>query len=133
MKKSLIKYLSAIGVAGAMTIVVLYLRNFGSAVSKVEQMRHLADAFTIPGVIFMLVAALIWVASDGFFDGIGYAGRFTARMLLPFLKLDDEKYYDYKMRKKENRIHGYSFIFFTGLAFFIVALAFIAGFYSYYQ
>lgn len=129
MKKSLIKYLSAIGVASAMVVLVLWLRDFGAVDSRSQQLRHLADAFTIPGVIFMLVAALIWVASDGFFDGFGYAGRWTARMLLPFLKLDDEKYYDYKMRKAENRLHGYSFIFFTGLGFFVIALALIAAFY----
>lgn len=130
MKKSLIKYASAVGIAGAMALIVLWLRDFASVDSKAEQLRHLADAFTIPGVIFMMVAALIWVASDGFFDGFGYAGRYAARMLLPFLKLDDEKFYDYKMRKAERRLHGYSFIFFTGLAFFLIALAFIAAFYA---
>ena len=130
MKKLLGKYLSAVTVAGLMTLLVLWINNFDTIDNSADRMRILADAFTVPGVIFMLVAALIWVASDGFFDGIGYAGRLTARMLLPFLKLNDEKYYDYKMRKADNRIHGYSFIFFTGLAFFAVALVLIAMFYA---
>lgn len=130
MRRLIGKYLSSVTVAGLMTLLVLWINNFDTIENQADRLRVLADAFTVPGVIFMLVAALIWVASDGFFDGIGYAGRLTARMLLPFLKLEDEKYYDYKMRKADNRIHGYSFIFFTGLAFFAVSLVWIALFYA---
>lgn len=113
-----------------MAWLVLWVNDFDKIANQAQRMRLLADAFTIPGVLFMMVAALVWVASDGFFDGFGYAGRVTARMLLPFLKIEEEKYYDYKMRKAGNRLHGYSFIFFTGLLFFVIAILLIILYYT---
>lgn len=129
MKKLLVRYSIAIAIAGALTIAFLALQGFDEANSTEMRLRLLADAFTIPGVIFMLVAGLVWVASDGFFDGLTYGLRWCARTLIPFTRIPDEKYYDYKMRKKEKRARGYSFIFFTGLGFFVVAIVFIVLFY----
>lgn len=128
MKKSLIKYSAAVGVASAMTVGILLLRDFGALTSTSERLRHLADAFTIPGVIFMMVAALLWVSSDGFFDGVAYCGRQLLR-LVPFVKVADERYADFKERRGGKRVKGYSFIFFTGLAFFAVAVVLIVLFY----
>ena len=52
--------------------------------------------------------------------------------LKPFKKTD-ESYYDYKTRKSGQRFTGYSFLFFTGLAFLAVALVFLALFFANYQ
>ena len=130
MKKLLTKYLASITVSGLMACFVLWINQFDQVTVPAERIRLLADAFTVPGVLAIMLAALIWVASDGFFDGIGYAGRVTARMLLPFLKIEEEKFYDYKMRKADHRIHGYSFIFYTGLVFLAIAVGFIIRFYT---
>ncbi len=130
MKKLFWKYLSAISVAGGIALLVLWIQNFGSMENLSHRLRALADAFTVSGVLFVMLSVLIWVASDGFFDGISYAGRQTARMLFPFLNIADEKYYDYKLRRAEHRIRGYSFICVTGLAFLVVAVALIVAFYA---
>ena len=128
MKKRLIRYSITVGIGVVLVVLYLYLQEFSNAETQKIQLRMLADAFTISGVILILPAGLIWVASDGFFDGLTYSARRLAR-LIPFTKLKDERYYDYKMRKRENRPQGYGFIFFTGLGFFLVAVIMIALFY----
>lgn len=128
MKKQLIKYSITCGIGAALVVLYLSLNEFNNADTLQLQFRMLADAFTIPGVILMLLAGLVWVASDGFFDGLTYSARWLAR-LIPFTNIKDEKYYDYKMRKSKDRPKGYGFIFFTGLGFFLAAVLFIALFY----
>ncbi len=131
MKKQLTRYSVAIGVSAGLVVLFLYAQNFAALEEWPDRLRMLADGFTIPGVIFMLLAGLVWVASDGFFDGLTYSARWLAT-LLPFSKLKQERYYDYKMRKKADRDEsegGYGFLFFTGLGFFLVACIFIVLFY----
>lgn len=126
-----VKYFISIAVGAGMVFLVLYLHGYSGAVSGVEKYRILCDAFTIPGVVLMLLAALVLISNQGFFDGIAYAlGRFL-KALVPFGNRTDEKYYDYKQRKdKQGRLHGYSFIFITGSLFFCVALIFMYLFYK---
>ena len=128
MKRS-VKYLSAVLAAGAMTTIVLWANDFGKTEETWMRLKLLADAFTVPGVLLMMVAALIWVSSDGFFDGIGYAGRTAIRMVLPFFSMEEERFYDYKRRRANNRIRGYSFLFYIGATFFVISLGFLAAYY----
>ena len=129
MKRS-VNYLTAVSAAGAMAVLVLWGNGFSQAKPMALRLKLLADAFTVPGVLLMMTAALIWAASHGFFDGIGYAGRVTARMLLPYLAKEYERFYDYKRRKADRRYGGYSFLFYVGAAFFAISLGFIAAFYT---
>ena len=133
--KELIKYAIAIAVGGLMVFSTLSLHGYANALPDLERYRMLADAFTIPGVFLMLLAALVWIANEGLFRGLGYVGSWLVRTLIPFAarKNGDEKYYDYVKRKEaQGKIGGYSFIFFTGAAFMIVAIVFIVLFYRIY-
>lgn len=126
-RKTFLKYSITTVVAGGLTLLVLYLHGYSSAADTVEKYRILADAFTIPGTLLILVTALIWVSSEGMFDGLGYAFSRVGGMIIPFFgkSKKHETYYDYKMRKKEKALHGYSFLFYVGLVFTAVALVFI--------
>ena len=130
LRKRLLLYLSAVAAAGGMALVVLWVNDFSAVTDNAERLRLLADAFTVPGVLLMMFSALIWIGSDGFFDGLGYAGRWTVRLLLPFGWFEEEKYSDYKLRKAKNRVQGYSFLFFTGLAFLLIAAVWIVCYYA---
>lgn len=123
----LLRYGITTAVAGAATVFILWLRSYGEATAAVARYRILADAFTVPGVLLICVAALVWVSSEGFFDGLGYAFSRVGSRLIPFFKrsLEHQTYYDYVQEKKGKRIHGYSFLFFVGLAFVAVAVVFI--------
>jgi hypothetical protein len=112
----------------------MWLRGFDSAPSLQEQYRILADSFSIPGLLLVLFTALIWVSSEGAFDGLGYAFSRVGSMFIPFHKksLEHKTYYDYKMEKKDKRAHGYSFLFFVGLFYLAVSIVFIILFESVY-
>lgn len=126
-RKSLLRYLITTAAAGAVTVLILYLQGFFGLTSQVDRYRVLADAFTIPGVILVMVTALIWISSEGMFDGLAYAfGRVGSRLIPFFFKSwQHETYYDYKQCKSEDRPHGYSFLFFVGLAFVTIAVVFV--------
>ncbi len=125
-----VKYALTTTVAGAVTLLILRAKDFSTVLSPAEQYRILSDAFAVPGVILMLVAALVWVSNDGFFDGLGYIVGRGLGTLIPFFRPKHETYYDHLMSKKEKRIRGYSFLFFVGLVFTLVSVIFIGLFES---
>lgn len=133
-RKVILQYSITTGVAGAITVLVLSLRNFWDATTLVEKYRTLSDAFTIPGVLLIMVCALVWISTTGFFDGLSYAFTRAGGMLIPFFRKGREHmtYYDYKMSKKGKEVRGYSFLFFVGLLFIIISIVFISLFYSVY-
>ncbi len=124
-KKALIKYAIALAIGAGLALLCLSLNDYGGAMEAVERYRLLADAFTVPGVVFVLVAGLVHVSTDGFFDMLSFGFKKAGEMLIPFMKHSKESFYDYKTRKNGNRLSGYSFIFFTGLAFLAVAVVFL--------
>lgn len=132
--RNLLKYGIAVSVGGLMVYLTITLHGLAEATTPAEQYRILADAFTIPGVVLMLVAALVAVSNEGIFTGVSYSLTWMIRTLIPLaaLKNGKESYYDYAQRKRANRVKGYGFIFFTGLAFFTVAIVFTVLFYRVY-
>ena len=93
-------------------------------------MKALADAFTIPGVVFLMVGVLVWVSTTGFFDFLGYALGNFGRMLIPMSKKPHQTFYDYKVSRSEKRAAGYSCIFVTGALLIAVAIVFTILFYK---
>lgn len=133
-RKVILQYAITTVAAGLVSLLALHLRDFWSATELVDKYKYLADAFTIPGVLLIMISALIWISSTGFFDGIAYAATRVGGMLIPFYKKGKEHqtYYDYKMSKKDKAPHGYSFLFFVGLAFMVVSIVFVVLFESVY-
>ena len=109
---------------GMVTTFVLILRGISEAPNAAEKYRILADAFTIPSIIILMVGVLIWVAGEGTFDMISYGLGRGINSIIPLRQQKDETFYDYKMRKKDKRIKGYSFLFISGGIYFIPALIF---------
>lgn len=131
MKKIIIKYAVAFAVAGAIVVLVLWGQGFFTQTLWSEQCKNLCDAFTFSGLLFILVGALVWVSNKGAFLGIGFAINWLVYTLIPLGKKKHETYADYRERKIEKGgIKGYSFLFFTGLAYFVVAIIFLILFYT---
>ena len=57
------KYVSAFFILGAATGIILLLRNFSPADDAAVRYLNLADAFTIPAVIMLMIGLLIWISS----------------------------------------------------------------------
>ncbi len=133
-KKIILQYSITAVCASIFTLSILWLRNFWTETDLAQKYRILSDAFTVPGVILIMVSLLIWVSSEGFFDGITYALKQVSGMFIPSVgrKYKHVKYHEYKAEKKEKRLHGYWFLLFVGLVFVAIAVVFLILFNSVY-
>lgn len=132
-KKTIVRYAASIVIALAIVALMLYAQGLVKGTSLEDVYLLLANAFTVPGLIYVLLAALFWVAGEGTFDMLSYGASKAAHLFIPFLyKGKTEAFYDYKVRKAEERAQkpGFSHILFVGLALLVLAGIFIALFYS---
>ena len=131
---TLIIYLVEIAVATGLVFVFLSIRDvFTIPVDQVTLYRYLADAFTIPGVLFIMLGLLIILSVHGAFIGLGYVFRRMGRVLLPFIFKKDMTYGEYLDSRKEKQKSAQSISFFiVGTVFLIVAIVFIVLFYQVY-
>lgn len=129
-KNRLLKYGITTVVTASVSVLIMYLNGLFEATDILTRFKLLADAFTIPGVILLCIGALIWVSTDGMFDGLTYAAK-RLGSLIPFYgkNYTHERYYDYVMRKRGKRISGYGFIPIVGAAFVAIAVVFIVLYY----
>ena len=113
------------------TICLLLSFNFFSGeLSLQEVMKALSDAFSVTGIILLVLGALVFVSTQGMFDSVSYAGKFVIRAFIPGARSTPmEKYGDYKVGKSEKRITGYSFLFFVGIAFTLIGILFTVLFF----
>lgn len=123
-KKLLAKYGISVCIGLAVVFFVLSNRGFFGATDTKLRILYLADAFTIPGVLFLMVGVMMWLSTKGLFDGLTYSLGRLGRALIPFKKTEDERFYDYKERKAESRKTDFVFLFIVGGALFLVAMVF---------
>ena len=129
-KANLIKsgIVSAVGIL----VVILFVSSsdFG-AQTTVDKYKLLCHAFTIPGLLMLMFAAMLSISNEGGLDGVSYLVKQGFRMLT-FRGISQEKYLDYVQHRRENRLTGYGFLYIVGSVFMAVALIFLALFYSIY-
>lgn len=119
------KYLVSFGTMGAMSVLCLVIREHWNEESISVRLVNLTDAFTIPSVVIVMLGALVWVSTTGFFDMLTYGTRRAANALFPFYRYEYVPFYDYKVKKDSKRITGYSFMFISGGIYFIPAIVFM--------
>lgn len=130
--RTLVKYLIAALVGAGMVLAMLALRDFGAGMTALERAKMLADAFTVPGVVLVLFAALVWLSNEGAFWGLTYLASRVVKALVPMGRTFEkhETYRDYVEKKREKGgVKGYAFILWVGLVFFAAAVFFTIRFY----
>lgn len=136
LSKALIKYGISIGISFFLAFIFVYtrtdLRNPG-ATALVDWYLILCDAFTIPGLLFLMLGCMMSLSSEGALDGVTYVLKNAVKMLIPGMALKMEKYYDYVSHKRANRAKGFGFLYVTGLVCMVFAAVFMFLFYSLYQ
>lgn len=132
LKNRLRKYILTFFFGGLLAYAYIALRDF-SGEPLLEKYRMLCDAFTIPGLLMLMVGLLLLISNEGMFDGLLYALSYAVKTLIPLWGRDHERYYDYVERKREKRVHGYGFLFVSGAVFMVIALVFLILFYSIYE
>lgn len=118
-------------VGGLIAAGVLWLQDIAGAASDLDRIRILSDAFTAPGLLLLLSAALVAVSNQGAFDGISYALKWAIRRLIPGRAATEtqESYKEYLERKhQDNGPKGYAFLVITGAVFLAVGIGFTVAF-----
>ena len=89
----------------------------------------LADAMTLPAVLLIGAGALILISRSGFFDVLSYATTRLVGILAPFFGRTDERFYDFKLKKRRVSFISGAAPLFVGVAFLFFALLFLFLFY----
>lgn len=131
-KVNLLKYGICALVCGGMVYFYISVRDF-AAQSLMERYRILADAFTVPGVVSIMVGLLLAISNEGFFTGLSYCMHVTVKALIPGGRLKIKKYKDYAEERRDKKITGYSFLFVVGGVLLAAAILFMILFYRLYN
>ena len=135
LKKSAFKFGISLAIALGLAYLFVSLRvdlqNPG-AIARMEWYRIICDAFTIPGLVFLMLGCLVSLSNQGALDGVGYAATVAFRMLIgQGAKM--ERYREYLDRRRANRLTGYGFLYAVGAVCMVVAVVFMVLFYSMYS
>ncbi len=90
-----------------------------------EWFRVLSNGALLPGVLFVGISGLTWIAGDGMFDGLAY----SMRTLITHLRREKKKYasyYDYTQREKKRGTYP---MLLPGLFFLAAAMVLTLLFY----
>jgi len=104
--------------------VSFHFEIFNKETSK-ETVVAIANAVTIPSVVYLTIGVLSFTSSKGSFDAFGYMfSKFSFHNLIPSRQKMEktESFYDYTVRKAEKRKGWLKFMFFVGLAGQVIAL-----------
>ena len=136
LSKALTKYGISFGISLLLVFVFVYTRvDFSnpSDTPAVDWYLLLCDAFTIPGLLFLMLGCMMTLSTQGALDGVTYVMKNAVKMLLPGAALKMERYYEYVEYKRANRAKGYGFLYVTGLVCMAFAVIFMVLFYSIYK
>ena len=136
LKKNLIKYGISVSLALLMAYAFVALRvdfEHPEETALVDWYRILCDAFTVPGLLFLMFGAFMSLSNEGALDGLGYVCVNGLKMLIPGGGMKTETFKDYLERRRNNRVRGYGFLYVTGFGCLAIAAVFMILFYSVYQ
>ena len=136
LKKNLIKYGISVSLALLMAYAFVALRVDFEHPEKTELMQWylvLCDAFTVPGLLYLMFGCFMSLSNQGAMDGLGYVTANAIKMLIPGGATKMERYKEYLERRRANRVKGYGFLYVVGAGCMAIAGVFMALFYSLYQ
>lgn len=135
-RNRVIRYAVTVAV-GALIACLVYSARGGlpADISAQERYRILSDMLTVPGLLLLFAAGLIWISDQGALDGIGFILSRTIGRLIPGRALTEkhETYGQYVERKHgEKKSRGYLCLAVVGAVFLALGAVFIYLFYQAY-
>ena len=101
MSSPLAKNLKKCGITGAIALAIAYLFvslrvdiAHPELTPVLDWYRILCDAFTIPGLLFLMFGAFMSLSNEGALDGLGYVCVNGLKMLIPGGAMKMERYKD---------------------------------------
>ena len=129
-KALLIKYAICFGVASLITFIVFWIRGFFTNNVGVN-LQVLSDGFFVSGILFLMVAGLMFLSDEGALIGIGFVLRNVILSFIPMGRSKHELYAQYRERKlKEKKKILDSSILVTGIVFLSVSIVFTVIWYT---
>ena len=102
MKKA--KFAATLATGLILAFAAMYIRGLFEAKTAEDIVKAIGDGFTVAGLLYFFLGALMWVSTTGFFDIFGYAFKKAAHALVPGMVQEvASNYYDYKVDKLEKR------------------------------
>ena len=130
-KEKAIEYAVVGGIGLVMAVIVALVRQLFWQIELIDIMRAMCDSFSVPGLILILVGAVIVCSNGGAFYAFGFAGRKFISLFQSDEKRKEtrESYYDYRKRKQEKQRSFWSF-FIVGGVFLLIGIAFLIAYYN---
>lgn len=97
------KYLIQIGIGLIFAIGIAFYRMPQMEEGTAGVMMAVSDGFTVIGLLYVGIGGLLFASSTGFFDFLGYAFQRGASVFFPRFEQGIENYYEYKVKKQEER------------------------------
>lgn len=126
------KFVAALVTGLILAFAVMWIRGLFTAESAAEVVMAVSDGFTVAGLLYLCMGALMWVSTTGFFDIFGYAFKKAAHALIPgMVDNSPNNYYDYKIGKEGKR-KGFTqhSALVVGAGFIVISLILTAVWYS---
>ena len=125
LKKALLGYGAFTMLGACIFWWVTLINGYEGSLDTPERYRILCDAFSVPAVLFIMLAALLSLSKHGVFDVIIYGVKRALFAIFPFGFTGD--FYEYKMRRKRYGTEKYLLL--TGTAFMIPAVVMLVALY----
>ncbi len=111
-------------VATAVFLAVLFGCGILSAENAQECVRIWSDAFSVPGILFFLSGAFVWIARQGTFSGMGFACRqiWVSLHSKQYREEHRESYSEYRERRLAGKKVPFIYLILTGVCFLIPAI-----------
>ena len=91
----------------------------------------ISDGFAVIGLLYVGLGGLFYASDSGFFDFFGYAVQRGASIIIPKLDSGIENFYEYKIKKQEERKHlSMKSTLLLGLLFVAISAIFTAVWYK---
>ncbi len=132
---TIFKYAVTIVFGAIMSCLIFENYEYASVTDLAQKYKILCDAFSVPGILLIMLGCLVYLSNEGALDGVSFLVGGVFKRLFPFGQWREErheKYSEYVERKRSKRVKGYGFVFIVGVGFFAVSLIFYYLFYSVY-
>ena len=131
--KTLIKYLTVTLSGLAVAFAIAYWRGLFEVEGAAKVISTISDGFFVIGMLYFGFGLMLLIVNEGILDIIGYGFKSLVYLFTPRrLDRDSGGYYEYRMRKKEQRAQKpvSKNIIWIGLAFIVISVILVIVYYN---
>lgn len=134
MMKKFRNYAIAIGVAVVFVILYLLYTDAFHAETTVLRMKHLSDAFLVPGCVYLGICVIHIVSLWGTMDMISYSFKQFSRLFSRKREENEthsrkDEYFNYVQSRRGRKFTLWHLLF-PGIAFFLLAIVFSVAYFT---